>query len=355
MESALLTKDELLHKISSNASWENAYSRLSKEWQNKFLNFYSGTGTLPLTYDPFFKKIFDPEMHPERLSRLFSLILGKELIVHQVLPAESTRIIEEGSLLIMDIVAKMEDGSIADIEIQKIPYQFSGERAACYSSDLLMRQYVRIKHDRRKIFSYQDIKKVYTIVILEKTSKIFSNFPNIYIHHSKQQFDSGLPMELLQEYTFIALDRFQQIKQNKIEGELDAWMHLLSSSKHEVQLQIARQYPHIRDIYEEVTEFRKDIGGVLFMFSDALRILDRNTVQLMIDEMSEELNNLRDEANEWTNKNSQLKSENNKLENENNKLENENNKLEIKNNELKSELEKRENRIHELEHLLGIS
>lgn len=56
MESALLTKDELLHKISSNASWENAYSRLSKEWQNKFLNFYSGTGTLPLTYDPFFKK-----------------------------------------------------------------------------------------------------------------------------------------------------------------------------------------------------------------------------------------------------------------------------------------------------------
>ena len=60
MESALLTKDELLHKISSNASWENAYSRLSKEWQNKFLNFYSGTGTLPLTYDPFFKKIFHP-------------------------------------------------------------------------------------------------------------------------------------------------------------------------------------------------------------------------------------------------------------------------------------------------------
>ena len=117
MESALLTKDELLHKISSNASWENAYSRLSKEWQNKFLNFYSGTGTLPLTYDPFFKKIFDPEMHPERLSRLLSLILGKELIVHQVLPAESTRIIEEGSLLIMDIVVKMEDGSIADIEI----------------------------------------------------------------------------------------------------------------------------------------------------------------------------------------------------------------------------------------------
>ena len=240
-------------------------------------------------------------MHPERLSRLLSLILGKELIVHQVLPAESTRIIEEGSLLIMDIVAKMEDGSIADIEIQKF-HTSSHERAA----PLFFRSsHAAICSDKtwqKKNFSYQDIKKVYTIVILEKTSKIFSNFQTFIFIIQNSNLTSGLPMELLQEYTFIALDRFQQIKQNKIEGELDAWMHLLSSSKHEVQLQIARQYPHIRDIYEEVTEFRKDIGGVLFMFSDALRILDRNTVQLMIDEMSEELNNLRDEANEWTNK-----------------------------------------------------
>ncbi len=397
MENAQLTTEELLQKINGNPQWEHAYLRLSQEWQNKFLNFCAGTSMLPLTYDPFFKKIFDPEAHPERLSRLLSLILGKELTVRQVLPNESTRIIEEGSLLIMDIVAEMEDGSIADIEIQKIPYQFPGERAACYSSDLLMRQYIRVKHNKGKVFSYHDIKKVYTVIILEKSTKIFNAFPSTYIHRSRQRFDSGLSMELLQEYTFIALDRFQQIKQNKVEGELDAWMHLLSSNNREVQLQIAGQYPHIKDIYEEVTEFRQDIGGVLFMFSDALRILDRNTVQLMIDEMTDELNDLRDEANEWISKNNQLANENNKLENknsilenensilenensilenensilenensilenensilenENSILENENSILETKNNELRNELEKRENRIHELERLLGIS
>ena len=34
-----------------------------------------------------------------------------------------------------------EDGGLADIEIQKIGYAFPGERSACYSADLLLRQY----------------------------------------------------------------------------------------------------------------------------------------------------------------------------------------------------------------------
>lgn len=36
--------------------------------------------TLPLTYDSIFKKIFDCDIHPERLSRLISSITGIFLI-----------------------------------------------------------------------------------------------------------------------------------------------------------------------------------------------------------------------------------------------------------------------------------
>ncbi len=41
----------------------------------------------------------------------------------------------------MDIVVELEDGSIANVEAQKIGYAFPGQRSACYSADLLLRQY----------------------------------------------------------------------------------------------------------------------------------------------------------------------------------------------------------------------
>ena len=291
-----LTKEEVLRRVSANAGMEAAYQGMPGKWQERFLNFCTGKGGLPITYDPFFKKIFDPEIHPERLSRLLSLVLGKELKVHRALPNEGTRILDEGSLVIMDIVVEMGDGSIADVEIQKIPYLFPGERAACYSADLLMRQYLRVKGERGKKFSYRDIKKVYTVVLLEKSSGDFRKVPEAWIHKSRQKSDTGIELELLQEYVFIALDMFRKVSDNKRTGsELEAWMQMLSSSKPAVHAQIADKSLIFKGIYEEIEAFRQDIGGVLNMFSDALRILDRNTVQLMIDEMKEELEGTKEE------------------------------------------------------------
>ena len=291
-----LTKEEVLRRVSANAGMEAAYQGMSGKWQERFLNFCTGKGGLPITYDPFFKKIFDPEIHPERLSRLLSLVLGKELKVHRALPNEGTRILDEGSLVIMDIVVEMGDGSIADVEIQKIPYLFPGERAACYSADLLMRQYLRVKGERGKKFSYRDIKKVYTVVLLEKSSEDFRTVPEAWIHKSRQKSDTGIELELLQEYVFIALNMFRKVSDNKRTGsELEAWMQMLSSGNPAVHAQIADKSLIFKGIYEEIEAFRQDIGGVLNMFSDALRILDRNTVQLMIDEMKEELEGTKEE------------------------------------------------------------
>ncbi|MGN1155076.1 MAG: hypothetical protein ACI4TK_02760 [Agathobacter sp.] len=43
-------------------------------------------------------------------------------------------------------------------------------------------------------------------------------------------------------------------------------------------------------MYHEVFEICKNTKRVMNMFSEELRILDRNTVQYMIDEMQEEIN-----------------------------------------------------------------
>ena len=70
------------------------------------------------------------------------------------------------SLLIMDIVVRLSNGSLANVEIQKIPYMFTAERISCYSSDLLLREYTRLKENKK--FMYSDMKKVYTIILYEK-------------------------------------------------------------------------------------------------------------------------------------------------------------------------------------------
>ena len=50
------------------------------------------------------------------------------------------------------------------------------------------------------------------------------------------------------------------------------------------------QYPEFRAMYEEAYEMCQNIDEVMKMFSKELLELDRNTVQLMIDEMQDEIN-----------------------------------------------------------------
>ena len=98
-----------------------------------------------MTYDFVSKEILNPESHRERVNEFLSLLLKQQVHILEVLPNDGTRIAEESSLLIMDIVVELEDGSIVNLEIQKIGYMFPGERSACYSADLLLRQYKRVQ------------------------------------------------------------------------------------------------------------------------------------------------------------------------------------------------------------------
>ena len=157
-----------------------------------------------MLYDSFFKEIMNPKTTPERLEEFLSLVLKQKVTILKVLPNDSTRIADESSLLIMDIVVELADGSIANVEVQKVGYAFPGQRCACYSADLLLRQYKRVRSEKKKRFSYRDIKKVYTIVLYEKSSKEFHEFSSLYIHHVEPKSDTGIQLELLQDNTFIA-------------------------------------------------------------------------------------------------------------------------------------------------------
>ncbi len=282
------TEAEALVLLAASPLLYGSYQALNPEWQQRFLDFCQGKKSLPLTYDPFFKRIFHPDIHPDRLSRLISSILGMSVKVLRLLPNEDS-IIDGGTLLIMDLLGELEDGSLIDVEIQKQGYAFPAERISCYSSDLVMRQYARVKGIRGKAFTYRDIKKVYVIVFFEKSVKVFHQIPNAYFHYGKTVFNTGLDMELLQEYCLIALDVFKKFPYPKVRDEQTAWLSLLTTENLEDVKGLIPKYPWLREIYEETVMLRQKPEEVLGMFSEALKILDQNTVKYMIEELQKEL------------------------------------------------------------------
>ena len=140
----------------------------------------------------------------------------------------------------------------------------------------------------RKRFSYQNIKNVYTIVLFEKSPEAFHEFENTYLHHAEQKTDTGLKINLLQEYHFIALDIFRKTIYNKgIQDELDAWLVFLSVEEPEQIIELLEKYPKFRPMYEQVYEMCRSTERVMGMFSRELKELDDNTVEFMIDELKE--------------------------------------------------------------------
>lgn len=285
-------RKNLLQYIQSTPALLQQFNSWLPHRKEEFLDFCTGVKGVKILYDSFFKEILNPEYTPERLNRLLSVLLRANVRIKYVLPGDSTRIADEGSLLIMDIIVELDDGSLVNVEAQKIGYAFPGQRSACYSADLLLRQYKRLRDERKKRFSYYEIKEVYTIIFIEESTVEFRKFSENYQHYFEQRSDTGLELDLLQKYLFVPLDIFGQNIQNKgIRSETDAWLAFLSQDDPEVILRLIDIYPEFKPMYEDVYRLCRNVEKVMGMFSEELRILDRNTVQYMIDEMQAEIDN----------------------------------------------------------------
>ena len=249
-----------------------------------------------MLYDTYFKELLNPETVPERLSALLSVILKRKVTVKYVLPNDGTRLGDEMSLIITDIVVELEDHSIANIEVQKIGYAFTGERASCYSADLLLRQYKRVKDKLKEKFTYKNIGSVYTIVFLERSPAVFKEYPDKYVHYFKSTSNTGLELGMLQNIIFIPVDIFLEKLHNEgIQDELDAWLTFLGCDEPEYIIELINKYPIFKEMYADLYNMCLNVEGVMNMFSKELQILDQNTVKYMIDEMQEELDNVKDE------------------------------------------------------------
>ena len=335
--------DAAMRQINGDSLCLSTYQYLKKneEWVGRYEDFLKGRRSLPLLYDPFFKKIFNPVERRDRLSELVSCLLGQKVTVLEVFPNEDSQFL--GVMIIMDMVVLMADGSIANIEIQKISYDFPAERISCYSADLVLRQYKMITGKSDNSIngsskpSYKDMRKVHTIILFEDSNKsLISEVDKaLYFHVGKTKFNTGIKIELLQDFVLVSLDTFKKYRYSDIkEGRTEITDYDYDSSQYNDELvsekmkrdrlkflslfvaetpkeinRLVEIFPDLESVRRDINEYLERPGEVLSMFSEALRILDRNTAELMVDRMKDEIVDLKEQKDELKEKNNELQAE----------------------------------------------
>ena len=347
--------DAAMRQIKGDSWSLSAYGYLksNEEWIGRYEDFLKGRKSLPLLYDPFFKKIFNPVERRDRLSELVSCLLGQKVTVLEVFPNEDSQFL--GVMIIMDMVVMMSDGSIANIEIQKISYDFQAERISCYSADLVLRQYKMITGNREiggagsdggsmkgsSKPSYKDMRPVHTIILFDNSSSsLISEVDKaLYFHVGKTKFNTGIKIKLLQDYVLVSLDtfkkyRYSDIRKGRIEVtkydydrtqysekqvtekmKLDRLKYLslfVAETPEEIERLIVI-FPDLESVRQDINEYLERPREVLNMFSEALRILDRNTAELMVDRMKDEMDELKLQKGKLEAQNGELEAQNEAL------------------------------------------
>lgn len=287
-----LTRQEALSFIHQNTDEDDfqLFQQFDDLYRDKLLKFIMGKNGLAITYDKVFRQVMMPGDTSGRLEHFLSSLLEEQVEIEQILPREGNLLFEEGSFVIADIIVRLENGSTINVEIQKIGYNFPGERGSCYTADMIMRQYNYQKNNNIN-FSYNLMKPVYLIVFMEKSPALFHT-TNQYIHKKVSYFDSGIPLKLLDNITYISLDTFRELGQN-IKTEQDAWLKFLTEDDPDEIVIFVNQYPEFLPLYQDLIKFRQNPKEMIYMFSEALRQMDKNMERYMVEEMQKELEDLK--------------------------------------------------------------
>lgn len=176
--------------------------------------------------------------------------------------------------------------------------------------------------------SYKDMRKVHTIILFEDSNKsLISDMDKaLYFHVGKTKFNTGIKIELLQDFVLVSLDTFRKYRYSDIkEGRTEITDYDYDSSQNNDALvsekmkrdrlkflslfvaetpqeidKLVETFPDLESVRHDINEYLERPGEVLSMFSEALRILDRNTVELMVDRMKDEIVDLKAQNDELT-------------------------------------------------------
>lgn len=110
-----------------------------------------------------------------------------------------------------------------------------------------------------------------------------------------------------------------------IDTELEAWLTFLGEDDPEKILALIDKFPEFKAMYRTLYEMCLNTERVMEMFSEELRILDRNTVKYMIEEQQKEIDEYKEQLNQ---KDQQLSQKDQQLSQQQNQLSQQSEELE---------------------------
>ena len=258
----------IIKRVESDRELKAIWDKLSDSAKIAIIEIDSGKRVPDILNDAMFKGVFDPDSKPEWIARLISSVLGQKVTVIRSLEGTGKKpsIFSKG--IILDVVVEFEDGTIADVEIQRKGIRMPPKRGAMYSGELVRRQYAANEGEDLSSVDYDRVHPVHMIIIMEESLDILKSNANC-VHHFRQSSDTGLvsseAFELLQYYHFICLDVFKSERPHMARA-LEKWLEFLSIRQIDDMMWFLSDNPEFAEIYQKSVDMLKDREALLTMF-----------------------------------------------------------------------------------------
>lgn len=234
---------------------------------------------IPATKDFIFKNLFGIQGKEENLKGLLQAILKIKIDNLEIQNPELPRKHKEDKLGIVDIRAKLSDGTTASIEMQVKNENNLGERTAFYICKL----YINNVGIGKK---YNDISKTIAIAIINFSyfnRKEYHSIAHLKFEDCKDQNEivenliNGTESNLLTdkiEVHIIDLSKFKKIKKPK--GELSDWLNFILGNEEEIKM-ASKRNEKIARVNEENIKLSSNQEMQDLYWLEEMAIYDENT------------------------------------------------------------------------------
>ena len=198
-------------------------SRLPQLRKIELQQIINGERLADLYYDVIAKRIFSPDLYPERMDFILQRTMNDpSLSTDKSASNEAYLSNIYAKKTITDIPAWLRNGWMSNIEMQLAAQEYIFNRADIYASNMLLLQYSKEESGVDDV-NYRNVNGAILIVLMVNSPKQFREYESDrYIHRiTKTKSDSGMEFELLRQIVFVQLDKALElyIKGNYNEDE----------------------------------------------------------------------------------------------------------------------------------------
>ena len=234
---------------------ENITKEKIKEKQEKYTKDIGGATLnekgkivrVPATKDFMFKNLFGVNGREENLKGLLEAILKTKIEKIQIQNPELPRDYQEAKLGILDVRAKLEDGTIAAIEMQVRNQRNMGERITFYASKLYINtiESGEMYNDINKIiaititnFNYFTRKEYHQIAHLKFEECLDKNE---IVREISEKIKNGEESDKLTDrFEVHTIDLVLFKKMENPQGDLADWLNLIIGNEGEIEMAVKR-------------------------------------------------------------------------------------------------------------------